>query len=246
MERKFAPTKFGKIAYVESGRGPNVLVFFHGFLGRPELVAQTAKAFEGNYRVVAPYLPGHGPSFMIPSGFDFDDLVVVMTEWLNEILRGQSVKKVVLVGHSLGGAIAWEVAAVGPAQVEEVILIDPGLGLVGRSVVSKILSYFKNVTVDFPGSPIGDFFRMAHLSWGQIWNAGRLDSMLLGMRVCTTGLPKRIKVVALWGKDDGLTPIDEYKPLLSAAKVPVTFFPGSHHWFMARPQLYLAQLRKLL
>lgn len=232
---------------MEAGEGENVMVFLHGFLGRPELMQETAQALKGkNYRVLAPYLPGHGESFVLPDGFNFDDLVVTMGEWLNEVFGKEPAKTVALVGHSLGGALAWELAATGLGNVRKVLLIDPGLGLINKSVFKKVFSYFQNITLDFPGNTLVSFIRMARFGWRQVWYAPRLSSMLLGVRICVTGLPKNIEALALWGESDGLTPYTQSRELLERSRVPVKFFPGSHHWFIAHPELYLLELETFL
>jgi long-chain acyl-CoA synthetase len=96
------------------------LVFLHGFGGQSAQWHYQVQKFALENRVIAPDLRGHGLSDKPAQGYDMrtlqSDLVKVL-DLLN--VRG----KIVLIGHSFGGAIAVDYAAAHPERVESLVLI---------------------------------------------------------------------------------------------------------------------------
>ena len=74
-----------------------------------------------NYRVFGLDLPGHGDS---PGEGEttIEDYVRRVVEWLEE----QRLERVVLAGHSMGGAIAMTAALAEPDRVEGLVLVGTG------------------------------------------------------------------------------------------------------------------------
>jgi len=96
------------------------LVFLHGIGNHTHFTAQVAY-FSRAHRVVAPDLPGFGESAAPArecSIAAFADAVA----WLCDELELQHP---VLVGHSLAGAVALEVAAARPELPSAIVLLDP-------------------------------------------------------------------------------------------------------------------------
>src|SRR5688500_11465581 len=58
-----------KISYLISGKGTNAFVFVHGWGGTKELWTSQIKALEGDYRILALDLPGHGKSSKPAKGY---------------------------------------------------------------------------------------------------------------------------------------------------------------------------------
>ena len=76
------------------------------------------------YRVYAVDLRGHGESgHSLPHGYVLDQYVADTNSFCADVVQSP----VALVGHSLGGVIAFEVARARPRLVRAVVLIDPPL-----------------------------------------------------------------------------------------------------------------------
>jgi 3-oxoadipate enol-lactonase len=76
------------------------------------------------YRVYAVDLRGHGESgHSLPHGYVLDRYVADTISFCADVVQSP----VALVGHSLGGVIAFEVARARPGLVRAVALIDPPL-----------------------------------------------------------------------------------------------------------------------
>jgi len=122
MELKTVNTRHVPVRYYEGGKG-EPLVFLHGAGGLREGDALLEKLGE-NFRVYAPLLPGYGDSE--ECGELRDMLDVTLHAW--DVVAALGLKNPVLAGHSMGGMIAAEMAAIAPHDVSRLALIAP-LGL---------------------------------------------------------------------------------------------------------------------
>lgn len=114
------------INVAETGAGPAV-VFIHGSgpgASGTSNFRQNALAFAAaGYRVILPDLIGYGASSK-PENIDYT--LQLFTDTLYEALIGQGVEKAVLVGNSLGGGIALQMALDHPEFVDRLVLMAPG------------------------------------------------------------------------------------------------------------------------
>ncbi|MEC3948255.1 alpha/beta fold hydrolase [Sphingobium sp. HWE2-09] len=114
------------ISVAELGAGP-VVVFIHGSgpgASGASNFRQNAQAFaDAGYRVVLPDLIGYGQSSK-PEGLDYT--LQLFTDTLYEALLAHGVEKATLVGNSLGGGIAIQIALDHPEFVDRLILMAPG------------------------------------------------------------------------------------------------------------------------
>src|SRR5271156_1084286 len=108
-----------KIRVLEAGDGPP-LVFLHGAGGLAE-DSPFLPALADRWRVFAPLLPGYGDSEGAESLRDM--LTVTLHSF--DVLDALALDRPILVGHSMGGMIAAEMAAIAPRQVERLGLIAP-------------------------------------------------------------------------------------------------------------------------
>jgi pimeloyl-ACP methyl ester carboxylesterase len=119
MELKTVQTRHVPVRYFEGGTGPD-LVYLHGAGGvtaeDPFLAALAAK-----HHVYAPLIPGYGDSQEAPEIRDMLDFT--LHTW--DVVEALGLKDPILVGHSMGGMIAAEMAAVAPNDVSRLALICP-------------------------------------------------------------------------------------------------------------------------
>ena len=119
MEARTVTTPHVPVRYFEAGQG-QPLVFLHGAGGvmpNDPLLAKLAEKF----RVYAPLLPGYGDSEECHALRDMLDFT--LHGW--DVIEALKLKDPILVGHSMGGMIAAEMAAVAPHDVSRLGLIAP-------------------------------------------------------------------------------------------------------------------------
>jgi len=109
---------------VRSGRGTPV-VLLHGF-GESLTAWRSIFTFLAERAdVMALDLPGHGLSSKPASGYATDSLAADVLEALDALGVGRAV----LVGHSLGGAVATAAALRAPDRILGLVLIDPAIAV---------------------------------------------------------------------------------------------------------------------
>ena len=119
METKTVQTRHAPVRYLEGGSG-EPLVYMHGAGGMtpddPILAALAAR-----WHVYAPYLPGYGETEECGSLRDMLDFTLHTAD----VVTALGLKDPILVGHSMGGMIAAEMAALAPNDVSRLVLICP-------------------------------------------------------------------------------------------------------------------------
>jgi len=119
MELKTVATQHVPVRYLEGGSGPD-LVFLHaagGITPEDPFLGALAKT----HHVYAPLVPGYGDSEECPEIRDMLDFT--LHTW--DVVAALGLKDPILVGHSMGGMIAAEMAAVQPNDVSRLALIAP-------------------------------------------------------------------------------------------------------------------------
>jgi long-chain acyl-CoA synthetase len=98
----------------------HTLLFLHGFGGRALQWRYQLYKFSISNRVIAPDLRGHGRSDKPRAGYSMAHLQTDLLGLLDALgVEG----KIVLVGHSFGGALAAEFAAAHPERLSHLVLI---------------------------------------------------------------------------------------------------------------------------
>jgi pimeloyl-ACP methyl ester carboxylesterase len=119
MRLETLTTPHAEVRYLEGGAG-DPLVYLHGAGGmRPD--DPILKALSATHHVYAPYLPGYGETEDCPDLRDMLDYT--LHTW--DVVRALALEDPILVGHSMGGMIAAEMAAVAPNDVSRLVLIAP-------------------------------------------------------------------------------------------------------------------------
>jgi pyruvate dehydrogenase E2 component (dihydrolipoamide acetyltransferase) len=125
-----APYQFTEVAglrvrYARLGTGERTVMFVHGFGGDLDNWLFNIDALTEGNTVIAFDLPGHGQSTVKLPGATLGDL----TQFVARFMDALEVQSAHFVGHSMGGAIAAQMALEHAAKVDSVTLIGAaGLG----------------------------------------------------------------------------------------------------------------------
>nr|WP_189441807.1 alpha/beta fold hydrolase [Rhodanobacter panaciterrae] len=124
-------------SYYEGGDGPTI-VMLHGFAANKEVWLETAKLLTPHFHLIIPDLPGWGESSRVADASYNIDAQAARLDGFVQTLRLQ---RFVLVGHSMGGAIAGVYAAEHPEHVAELALVDAfGLQATPNALAREVLA----------------------------------------------------------------------------------------------------------
>lgn len=110
--------------YLEAGRGEPVILL-HGLGSTNSGMLPTLDDLARDYRVIAPDLPGFGESSKPLCAYD----APFFARWLLAFLDELGIQRAHLVGNSMGGRIALELALRAPERVDRLALLAPAVAL---------------------------------------------------------------------------------------------------------------------
>ena len=114
-----------RVRYADRGFGDSVVLLLHGFGGDLDNWMFNLDSLAEKHRLLALDLPGHGQSV----NKNVDPSLSGMATFVRKFLDVLSVSSVHVVGHSMGGAIAMQLASDSPETVKSLGLIcSAGLG----------------------------------------------------------------------------------------------------------------------
>ncbi|MDO1528895.1 alpha/beta fold hydrolase [Fulvimonas sp. R45] len=120
LEKKSVQAGDTRWSYYEGGEGPTI-VLLHGFADSKEVWLPLARLLTPHFHLVIPDLPGWGESSRdMAARYD----VVAQAKRLQDFVQALGLGRVLLVGHSMGGAVAGVYAAEHPEHVGELALLD--------------------------------------------------------------------------------------------------------------------------
>jgi len=123
MDVQFVKIHGHDVAYRTSGTGDSVVVFVHGIAGSSSTWVPVMERLDGaRYTMIAPDLLGHGESAK-PRG---DYSLGAYASGIRDLLVVLGHERATIVGHSLGGGIAMQLAYQFPERCERLVLTCSG------------------------------------------------------------------------------------------------------------------------
>lgn len=244
----------------EHGVHPQVWALnVHGyFAGGGMYWRESARIAAGlGWRVVNPSLPGFGGSEPLP----WDQLSMDgFARTLDGLLEALGAGPVVILGHSMGGAVAMRYAHDYPQRTLGVVYRD-GAATVSwkerQGILAKVLSpispdlgamadLVSAVAVDVPDFLIG---RIRSTLRGVMPDARRnlrsvadvlpVAAMLFGCDLTRETAHvvhgHQIPTFPVWGRFDRITPRNTAEEFSRVTGLPITWVRGGHSWMIARP-----------
>jgi len=210
------------------------LLLIHGLGSSLHTWEPWAQGLAGPYRVIRLDLPGSGLSPPDAAG-DYSDARSLRL--LLALLDHLQLPRATLVGHSMGGRLAWSFAAAYPQRVARLVLVapdgfaSPGFEYDKPAAVPAVLGLMRQV---LPRPLLRMNLAPAYADQAQLTDAlldryfdlirapGARQAMLQRMRqtVLTDPLPKLARISAptllLWGAQDAMIPLANAQDYLRA------------------------------
>ncbi len=118
---QFADVDGLRVRYARKGHGAETVLFLHGFGGDLDNWLFNLDPLADTYTVVALDLPGHGQTSPRLAGTTLAEMAGFVTRFMDVL----DLDRAHLVGHSMGGGIAAQLAVDAPQRVLSVALISP-------------------------------------------------------------------------------------------------------------------------
>ncbi len=118
---KYLSYRHGQIAYVDTGEGPT-LFLLHGMNGNSKSWANLFHLLNSSYRVIAWDAPSFGKSDV------FGDSIEDYKNAAKALIETLKLENIILIGHSMGGLIAAQLAHDDDVSISGLILSSTHLG----------------------------------------------------------------------------------------------------------------------
>ena len=108
-----------KISYTDSGKGP-VVVLLHGFLENKRMWKEIVPEVSNTNRVLAIDLLGHGQTDCL----GYVHSMELMAEAVLAVLKLLRIRKITIIGHSMGGYVSLALADKRPEMIRGLCLLN--------------------------------------------------------------------------------------------------------------------------
>jgi pimeloyl-ACP methyl ester carboxylesterase len=214
------------VRYVDAGNGTPLLLM-HGLGGAIESWTNNIDALAKEMRVVALDLPGFGYSDKPKMSYTIKFYVDFVASFIKKL----SMAPAAIVGSSLGGHVACELAITRPEIVSRLVVISPpgalpksftgtpALKKYVKVLQAKSVAEVKKALVAVDGKPVADDY--AKIVFEKLAMPGAKEAFLSAL-VGSAKAPRlnsrlpRIKVpmMVMWGKDDIMIPAKYVEPFV--------------------------------
>ena len=135
-----------RIAYGVSGQGEPAIVFVHGWLGDHTVWQYQMAHFSGKHQVVWLDLAGHGASQANRQRFTIE----AFAQDVAAVVKAVDGKKVILVGHSMGGPVVIEAAKLLGEKVVGLVGVDAFYTPLAAVPENMKLAFLEKMKTDYP------------------------------------------------------------------------------------------------
>lgn len=236
------------------------LIVLHGYSDSWFSFSPVLPLLADRYRIIAPDLRGHGCSDRPAGGYGMD----VLADDAVRVMDALGVQRAAVLGHSMGGFVAQQVAARHPQRVERLVLVGTALRFAGTAVAEGLAGVVDalpdpvpvDFVRDFQGStfhrPLPEAFVAAVVAESMKLPAPVWRALMAGMLAMEPVAPALAAVgsptLLLWGELDavfGPPDRDELRRALPHATA-VEYAETGHapHW--ESPERFAADLRAFL
>lgn len=138
------------------GQGDTALVFIHGWCGTHEYWKNQADEFASKYRIVTIDQAGHGQSGKDRKEWKVSDLA----RDVETVVKELGLKRVFLIGHSMGGPVALLAAKRMPGTVVAVVGVDTLQNAEFKMPEETVKNFLQMFETNFSGTVGGMFGSM--------------------------------------------------------------------------------------
>ncbi len=231
-------TKIGphEIHALEAGAGRDAIVLLHGLSGSARWWERNVRGLARSCRVIVPDLIGFGRSRITGRLPGIPQLRDLLLDWFETL----AIRRLALVGHSMGGQLSVHIAARSPERVDRLVLVDPsGIPRPMRPVpllrsAAQVGALWRWGDPSFLGTIATDAWTAGPRTLVRaIWNIARDDVRPLLPQV-------QAPTLVIWGQHDGLVPPTdalEFRRRIPGARL-IILRGAAHNPMVDRPEAF--------
>lgn len=247
-----------KVGYLIGGSGPGVL-FVHGWAANPGIYFQALRGIANlGFRVIAPYLPGSGPSEFL-NGKGFIASPEQIAQWLSDLLGSINFPNPrIVAGHSLGGGLATTYTHLYGGEIEHLLLLSSVGGHAnsdGEQIeLRSSIEWSLSIPIDLAVTEISPKHVISMVGGGLaqfvrdpvgLW---KMSKLARNYQLCTElgEISKAgIKVSVVGARIDRVISRSSVQRLAKCAKVEPIWVSGTHSWISSHPEQLLDLISNL-
>lgn len=223
------------ICYLEGGIASSAapILFLHGWAVGTAPYQEFLNILCQRYKIIAPVLPGFGKSSRANLNWDYNEYA----NFILDLLHTLNLKKVHIIGHSLGGGIAATIAVLRPSIIQSIVLVDS----TGIPVKPVAKVFFKRAIEMTAQAPQIKFPQIIQIFKGFSYNSlfrtqNTIRALLLSLKKDLKPLLPKIQSPCLlvWGANDLTTPLSaaqEFAQSITGSKL-VVVSGVYHEWII--------------
>ncbi|KAB8320215.1 alpha/beta hydrolase [Tolypothrix campylonemoides VB511288] len=220
-----------KIFYLEGGTASKseLILFLHGWGVGIQPYQEVLNVLCKHYQLIAPELPGFNKSSGTTLNWDYDKYAKFIIAFMQRL----NIKKAHFIGHSLGGGIAANIAALMPDFVESLILVD-STGIPVKPLPLVFVHRAIEMTAQVPHIKFPQIFQMFQAYYYNflLRSYNTIQTLLMSLKKDLKPILPKIEspCLLIWGANDFTTPISaaqEFSRLIKGSKLIVV--PGVYH-----------------
>ena len=187
------------------------LVVLHGYSDSSFSFSRVLPLLADRYRIIAPDMRGHGCSDRPAGSYGMD----VLADDAVRVMDAIGVERATVLGHSMGGFVAQQVAARHPDRVDRVVLVGSALRFAGTPAAAGLVP-----AVDALPDPVPvDFIRDFQVS---TFHRSLPDAFVASVIAESTKLPADVWRALM----AGMLAMEPVAPALAAGDIPTLLMWG--------------------
>jgi pimeloyl-ACP methyl ester carboxylesterase len=145
MTRGYVKGKGIRLSYIDFGGSGEYIVLLHGLMSRATNWYETALWMKENYHVIGIDQRGHGRSEKPDNNYSRDIMIEDIAITMNEL----GIHNSIVMGHSMGGSIAWGLAAKHPELIKALIIEDKSAQSPSEEALDDWKKFFESWPIPF-------------------------------------------------------------------------------------------------